>query len=361
MKKILFVLFISSTILLSLFGQERDDRRVLFGENYQNIIEITKDDKQIIINNYDTILKIAIKKFPYGSGQEITDCRIFEESCKPYTFYRFVFGKKKITTDYIKSTLKVTSYYSDTEFEQLLFVESNGKLYLINAEPIITGSCGDGTVHSSQTVVLSNTSIVRINDTIIRVILFSTTERRDEYDDVETDSHTMAETGSGSASIILMDDIINEIKNIKTNPSTVIELNADNFKNKTLVSCCRTLIDDTRPFMYTIQNAFDGSPDTSFVENTEDDLITMEMVFPKKIKTLFLINGFAKNDTLYRSNNRIKNLIINDQDFLIKDEMSKVFTDYTLKVSAGNITIDSSEIYKGVNCSDTCIAEIDWL
>ena len=57
---------------------------------------------------------------------------------------------------------------------------------------------------------------------------------------------------------------------------------------------------------YSIQNAFDGNPATSYVENTEDDLIRIAISAEGVFDKVRLINGYAKNKELYYSNNRIK-------------------------------------------------------
>ena len=78
------------------------------------------------------------------------------------------------------------------------------------------------------------------------------------------------------------------------------------------------LVDSKCPLKYSIQNAFDGNPATSYVENTEDDL--MKIVFRKipirkELQIDFMIiNGYAASLSLYNSNNRIKKSGLKNSD-----------------------------------------------
>ena len=83
------------------------------------------------------------------------------------------------------------------------------------------------------------------------------------------------------------------------------------------------LIDDTEfPLKYSIQNAFDGNPATSYVENTEDDMIKVEVSAGKEVDKIAIINGYAQNNSLYKSNNRIKTITDNSglSTFELKDD-----------------------------------------
>ena len=70
------------------------------------------------------------------------------------------------------------------------------------------------------------------------------------------------------------------------------------------IKAAKPLIDDKDVFRYTIQNAFDKNPATSYVEDTEDDLMYVSAIKPK-ITKFAIINGYAANENLYFSNNRI--------------------------------------------------------
>lgn len=121
------------------------------------------------------------------------------------------------------------------------------------------------------------------------------------------------------------------------------------------------LIDKERPFVYTLQNAFDGDESTAFVEDTEDNLLTVKITQPNKeplpCKKLRVINGFASSERLYRSNNRIREIESEKGDsFSCKDgSLSYQESEWT----SSQVIVKS--LYKGEKYSDTCLAEIDFL
>ncbi len=112
------------------------------------------------------------------------------------------------------------------------------------------------------------------------------------------------------------------------------------------------LFDSNCPFKYSIQNAFDGNPATSYVENTEDDLMKIVLgVGGGNVTEIALINGYAANEKLYYENNRIKKLgnarIFNDNSL-----------NYQIIPCLGN-SLSFTDIYKGDKYNDTCIAEVN--
>ena len=121
------------------------------------------------------------------------------------------------------------------------------------------------------------------------------------------------------------------------------------------------LIDDMKcPLKYSIQNAFDGNPSTSYVENAKIDMIEIKFCIytdyvPDK---LAIINGYAQNNSLYKSNNRIKTITDNlySSAFELKDDC----LDYQYVPWKENSVL-SIAIYKGKLYDDTCIAELNLL
>jgi hypothetical protein len=82
------------------------------------------------------------------------------------------------------------------------------------------------------------------------------------------------------------------------------------------ISASRPLFDKKNPFRYTIQNAFDQNPATSYVENTEDDLMEINCApsesylsrDKRQVQEIKLINGYASNQRDYTYNNRIASI-----------------------------------------------------
>jgi hypothetical protein len=113
------------------------------------------------------------------------------------------------------------------------------------------------------------------------------------------------------------------------------------------------LIDPDIPLRYSLQNAFDGDPATSYVENTEDDLMQI-WVYIKSDDLIrcAIINGYAQNMTLYKNNNRIKSLWVDNYTTELHDNiLSYQFLNNAYKC------LYISDIFKGAKYNDTCLAE----
>ena len=111
------------------------------------------------------------------------------------------------------------------------------------------------------------------------------------------------------------------------------------------------LFDPKCPLRYSIQNAFDGDPATSYVENTEDDLMLIEIGVSGDISRLAVINGYASSKYYYMANNRVRGLSggIDFADNNMRYQIIKCFGNY--------LQFDS--IYKGELYNDTCLAELN--
>lgn len=137
------------------------------------------------------------------------------------------------------------------------------------------------------------------------------------------------------------------------------------------------LIDKNNPFKYSAQNAYDGDPSTSYVEDTEDDLFEIEFLhynyhsnFVDDWFTKFkVINGYASTSDLYSNNNRIKEFIVENENengdfeilsrFNCKDNtMDYQFFDLEPNLFYFGLTVN--KIYKGIKYDDTALAEIDF-
>ena len=140
------------------------------------------------------------------------------------------------------------------------------------------------------------------------------------------------------------------------------------------ITASNCLIDPDVPLRYSLQNAFDGDPSTSYVENTRDNLIYIDLVYAnyEKITRIAVINGYAQNLSLYSRNNRIKTIGIeslewnDDHSYLIfvkKDEFllrDDHFTYQFFNVSFPS-KINVLDIYRGEVYNNTCIAELNFL
>lgn len=159
------------------------------------------------------------------------------------------------------------------------------------------------------------------------------------------------------------------------------------------IECSKPLVDEKDTFKYTIQNAFDKNPTTSYVEDTEDDLFDINFIFAKEfflrnysvksgeaenIIGILIINGYAENNNLYLFNNRIKELTIsaynlenknNTSAFLnqINEKYNGLLNDNNLnytqiqipKEKINSIKFSCTQLYKGTKNNNTCLSEFD--
>ena len=112
------------------------------------------------------------------------------------------------------------------------------------------------------------------------------------------------------------------------------------------------LWDEKAPLKYALCNAFDGNPATSYVENTKDDLMRVEIWLGETVDKMAVINGYAQSESLYLKNNRAKYV---DDYFLLKD--NTLGYQY---IPCEETNVDFTEIYHGEKYNDTCIAEINF-
>lgn len=132
------------------------------------------------------------------------------------------------------------------------------------------------------------------------------------------------------------------------------------------------LLDKNNPFKYSAQNAYDGDPSTSYVEDTEDDLFEIRFELNEhekefeniKIVGFNIINGYSASNELYLSNNRIKRVLFgskkNPMFYNLKDEILD-FQDIVLERSLYVLTIQCLEVFNGNLYKDTCLSEINIL
>jgi hypothetical protein len=113
------------------------------------------------------------------------------------------------------------------------------------------------------------------------------------------------------------------------------------------------LIDPRSPLRYGLASAFDNDPSTSYVENTEDDLMQIWIyIKPDDLIRCAIINGYAQNMTLYKNNNRIKSLWVDNYTTELHDNiLSYQFLNNAYQC------LYISDVFKGEKYNDTCLAE----
>lgn len=140
-----------------------------------------------------------------------------------------------------------------------------------------------------------------------------------------------------------------------------------------MINASNFLWDLKNPLKYGLQNAFDGNPATSYVENTEDDLMMIEFL-TDLYGEMRIINGYAANERLYKNNNSIKTvgmydykpIVVNGEDFVIPEKFqtikckNNVLNYQSYKLTTQSVIFKVEEIYKGKKYNDTCLAELNF-
>ena len=342
---------------------EDDERRYLFGENYRNITEISKDSVKLLRDNADSFWKLANEKHMY-SEMSLKNVRFFKEQYGSAEFYRAVFEIEPLPFG------KLSPAYAENL--QFFLLAYKGKLFILNAGYLVKGLRGDGTVRTSSNFIYSNTNVVKSGNSYDIIEHYTESQEVvydyvEEYEGDSVEDFRIERSGRGEASVYALEEVLNAAESKMNESGSLIALDMEPYRT---ISCGKTLIDGTRPFMYTIQNAFDGDPDTSYVEDSDDNGISITIYRRNAKKTFFklpswktktvrvgIINGYVKNEKLYKANNRIKTLAINGKLFDVPDTFSREFRFFDVPAENG-ISISSAALYTGGGYTDTCIAEI---
>ena len=259
--------------------------------------------------------------------------------------------------EYAASTGK--NYYNS--FQKIYYVNGDSKGNLIFAD-YYHGDV-DLKINSDSSYVIQRNLMPIIKNNKVAGIMYYGMETHsryahtDEYEsilDLKSDHHTHR------AVVFWSDDF------------SKIDLASGSAKSDIHIDCSKPLIDENDVFRYTIQNAFDKNPATSYVEDTEDDLMYISAIKPK-ITKFAIINGYAANENLYFSNNRIievadewtpdskypsEKLLETNNKYKLRDDCMAFQIGEYKTFSNGYIFV--SKISKGKKYSDTCLAEIDF-
>lgn len=123
--------------------------------------------------------------------------------------------------------------------------------------------------------------------------------------------------------------------------------------------------------LYSVRGLIDDNPQTAWVEGKEDEGIGewVEFIFDpiREIKTIKLINGYARSEELFKANNRVKRAEISfdGKRFPIEMEFKDmVMEPHIIKfpnpIRAERVRITILDVYKGAKYNDTCISEISF-
>jgi len=336
-KLILFILFVG--IVISLHAEAPELRNVM-PNSWKKVTKLTANEERMFVRENRTVFaetKDILILDLFGVRQDISDYKhysIYKQQVGADTFYRVLWTESE-KPDFLSPNI---SFWQSLLYKGIVMGEAS---YFA----VVATQNGDLGVFYSLDIIPGKGKAKGILKTLISTTIeWNSTNANVWY----IDSYQKGQLSGGVYGwYYLMEDAL---KKATSKEYLVIEIDA---------SPC--LIDPKIPLRYGLQNAFDGDPSTSYVENTEDDLIRINLA-TKDIacKKIAVINGYAQDMTLYKNNNRIKTIFL--FSYKRKEFYEIGLADNILGwqyIETDDSRISAYEIYRGEKYNDTCIAEFN--
>lgn len=355
MKKLLSVISFLFCILQTSFA-EAPELKNMMPDSWQNLTRLPSVEEKQFLNQQQVIDDIAnFKSYNWGPTEyNIIERRVYKETVNGIEFYRVLVCNQNISdflsTEYKDMMISKSDYvnYITHRIQQIIYAKQNKKnITKIRSLEYKTYGIADGNMETEgcEYFVFYDFFIKSLNKNEIGIFIteINTGYQRKTKDENYFIEYSKKKNQMDGANLCTFFKVLNkeDISKAINNSGRDVRIQASNF-----------LFDSKCPFKYSIQNALDGNSATSYVENTEDDL--MKIVLGVKggdVTEIALINGYAANEKLYYENNRIKKL-----------GKSKFFNDDSLNYQIipcfGNELL-FTDVYKGEKYNDTCIAEVN--
>ena len=366
MKKLLTVLFLITSV--TMLYAEAPELKNMMPNSWQKVTRLTEQEEAEFLRKVDLKKYFSDSNYAYyKQGNVLLDkekvyTQIYREKCNSLEIYRVLSSEVPV-----EEALQITitdGVYTDEEKELFLKKPAISEIdflkdgdtykYIASIEYGAVHDWMPGFSYNYENIMYraKNAEDVGVFITEVLIPLFIKYE-------VNADSKTIFYE-------FIFERCKNQLKGrtynciYYDNVKALVEWDDDERSDKEIrIHAGDFLIDDTEfPLKYSIQNAFDGNPATSYVENTEDDMIKVEVSAGKEVDKIAIINGYAQNNSLYKSNNRIKTITDNlySSAFELKDDC----LDYQYLPWRKGYFV-STDIYKGERYNDTCIAELNFL
>ncbi|MBP3607131.1 MAG: hypothetical protein J6J11_02265 [Treponema sp.] len=368
MKKLLTTIILL-TIIATLHAQAPELKNMM-PNSWQKLTRLSEEEEKEFLAKEEVISDIDQFKSDSWASPEyiIQEKRVYKEIVNNIEFFR-VFVCNQNMNDFFDSTYcdKVLSKESFSNFkyhrvQQIVYAKDKFKdIYKIKElEYKVYGATTDDWGY----FIFNDIMIKPLNEKEIGFFItevgvsFSVDRTRWDEDIVSIKFYTCKDQILGSNSTeFLSVNIQEDLSKAFNDSDRRIRIQASSF-----------LFDSKSPLKYSIQNAFDGNPATSYVENTEDDL--MKVIFQYRgqyyVKRIGIINGYAANKNLYNSNSRIFKMkcgVLATTTNLYPDPINIEFKDNEMSYQYFDFLSDThfyvTDIFKGQKYSDTCLAEIN--
>lgn len=363
MKKKLFITLFALFASVHIFAT--DIRQVMFGNNYETINEIDADsflDEHPDIKKYVSQIKLGDFMIR-GHDKEYFRC--FEQIIGDKRFVRVAKAVNPLSDEYIlnwRNPDKISSCTHHAYITQMFYLPENQTAVAIlpfckmDADGY---SWENGTDNKYEMI-----EIIQRNGNAKGFLLTRLVDKIDHRDRPE-ENGIYVEKYINTAEYYLFDDVIH---NATESFGTVKYAGKYSTIRYVSIEASQPLVDAKRPFMYTINNAFDGNAGTAYVENTKDDLFKIYIGWENSkftenaVDALKITNGYAKNKELYYANNRIKCIQYYswDEDAYKRIDIDDRKDSFIITLSRFSGTFSVVDKYKGDKYNDTCVSEIDF-
>jgi hypothetical protein len=359
--KMLFKIYFFACLALlnTIVHAEAPELRSVMPSNWSKITRLARPEEQIFINdNLNLMEKIIIEakepflKIEFSLGANLTktlaNTRIYTEQVGETIFYRILM---------INSESPNFSDQWEIAFLQTLVYDYNGKM-----TPLVTGVYNSISDSEQGTVAILNSIDIIRDGALSKGILATELEY---LLDRESRTHPGTRkgeiTGDNKSSYILMNELLEAPE--KTSEIALKTPRRYYFYRETpeielIASPC--IVNPNIPLIHSLQSAFDGDLSTSYVENTEDDLIEIEFSGISRYGyagRIAIINGYALNIPLYRANNRIKIIRQGNGKHALLADNNLSYQFLNLPEKSQFVIIEDT--YRGLTFNATCIAELN--
>ncbi len=363
MKEIILGIFLVVSATISIFAT--DIRQVMFGNNYESINEIDEDS---FLGEHPDIKKY-VSQIKLGDfmirGHDKEYFRCFEQIIGDKRFVRVVKAVNPLSDEYIlnwRNPDKISSCTHHAYITQMFYLPENQTAVAIlpfckmDADGY---SWENGTDNKYEMI-----EIIQRNGNAKGFLLTRLVDKIDHRDRPE-ENGIYVEKYINTAEYYLFDDVIH---NATESFGTVKYAGKYSTIRYVSIKASQPLVDAKRPFMYTVNNAFDGNASTAYVENTKDDLFKIYIGWENSkftenaVDALKITNGYAKNKELYYANNRIKCIQYYswDEDAYKRINIDDRKDSFIITLSRFSGTFSVVDKYKGDKYNDTCVSEIDF-
>ncbi len=282
-KRVLIILIM--IMPLAAFAQA-PELKSMMPNSWEKLTRLSEQEENDLLA--DNIIKQNLeerKKYYNKKTNKKIDVRVYSENCNGLNFYRILYCNEVLdtflNTEYKNCTItqEEYEYMQDIEFLQSLFIkEKNNNLRFIGGSSYhkywVSQGEWEGFKFLDIMIKPMNKNEIGffVTEAIVSFIIERITENKMNvvYRKVKNQQVGYSKT------YFSKNNVNGEIKNTINNDSIKIE--ASDY-----------LFDSKCPLKYSIQNAFDGNPATSYVENTEDDLMKIDVWLGQVVDIMILV------------------------------------------------------------------------